>query len=170
MWKIPPPLQNADTWNWQTKCQPIRVHSTWVPVKRNFPAAVLRILTNVVATLFGNSLAIIAKLAVKKDALPIASIILMVKLRIINGYRPSMLSRSLKTFSIWHHIICYIITDLYYIDWKWVFLIMKLTVASFVYIFVYIFPILLVLRLSLFTLLMKRSYSTVKTLRNKTGI
>jgi hypothetical protein len=38
-----------------------------------------------VATLLGNSLAIMAKLAVKKAALPIASTILMIKLKIIKG-------------------------------------------------------------------------------------
>lgn len=42
-------------------------------------------LTKVVATFSGNSLAIIAKLAVKNAAFPIASTILITKLRIING-------------------------------------------------------------------------------------
>jgi len=42
-------------------------------------------LANVMATLFGNSLAIMAKLAVKNAAFPIASIILIKKDRIIKG-------------------------------------------------------------------------------------
>lgn len=41
-------------------------------------------LTNVVATLFGNSLAMMAKLAVRKAAFPMASTIRMTKDRPIN--------------------------------------------------------------------------------------
>lgn len=41
--------------------------------------------TNVVATLSGNSLAIIAKLAVKNAAFPIASTIRIIKLKIMKG-------------------------------------------------------------------------------------
>ena len=44
----------------------------------------INVLTNVVATLSGNSFAIIAKLAVKNAAFPIASIILMMKDKVIN--------------------------------------------------------------------------------------
>lgn len=43
------------------------------------------ILTKVVATLSGNSFAIIAKLAVKNAAFPNASTILIIKLKIIKG-------------------------------------------------------------------------------------
>ena len=53
-------------------------------------------LTNVVATLSGNSFAIIAKLAVKKPAFPIASTIRIAKLNPMNVFVSSTLSRNLK--------------------------------------------------------------------------
>lgn len=65
-----------------------------------FPALYIKTLTKVVATLLGNSSAMIAKLAVRNAAFPIASTILMMKLNIMNGYLPSTLSKSLNNHKI----------------------------------------------------------------------
>lgn len=51
-------------------------------------------LTKVIDTFSGNSLAIIAKLAVRKAAFPSASIIRIRKLIVMNGTWPSTLSKS----------------------------------------------------------------------------
>lgn len=55
----------------------------------------IKLLTNVVATFSGNSLAMIAKLAVKNAALPKASTILITNDNIIKGKCPSTLSKNL---------------------------------------------------------------------------
>lgn len=57
-------------------------------------------LTKVVAMLSGNSLAIIAKLAVRKAAFPIASTILTRKDNMMNGYLSSTLSRRPKIIAL----------------------------------------------------------------------
>lgn len=59
-----------------------------------------RILTKVVAILSGNSFAIIAKLAVKKAALPKASIIRMRNAKLMNHIWPSTKSNNLKIESL----------------------------------------------------------------------
>lgn len=56
------------------------------------------LLTNIVATLLGNSLAMIANDAVRKAALPIASTIRMTKLSVMNGMWPSTLSSKLSCY------------------------------------------------------------------------